>query len=135
MQFFIWVIYVKLRGNSLKPCCNVYNYRVDHAPSTLYQSGFLTGVSTVSSLYHSLCQPLAKKNNVRVVFLDSLKTLDMLHRCIKWFITFQPIQMKGNKESCFDWDHRPRSSSGICVRPIVIFLITMIISNNVLNAT
>ena len=43
---------------------HVYNYLVDHALITQYQSGFQPGVSTVSQLtelYHSFCQALSKK--------------------------------------------------------------------------
>ena len=55
---------------------HVYNYLVDHALITQYQSGFLPGVSTgsqLTELYHSFCQALSKKDEVRVVFLDISK--------------------------------------------------------------
>ena len=54
---------------------HVYNYLVDHALITQYQSGFLPGVSTVSQLtelYHSFCQALSKKEEVRVCIIFTL---------------------------------------------------------------
>ena len=63
---------------------HMYNYLVDDALITQYQSGFLPGVSTVSQLtelYHSFCQALSKKGEVRVVFLDISKAFDRVwHR-------------------------------------------------------
>ena len=60
---------------------HVYKYLVDHALITQYQSGFLLGFSTVSQvteLYHSICQAMSKKDEVRVVFLDISKAFDRI---------------------------------------------------------
>ena len=104
---------------------HVYNYLVDHALITQYQSGFLPGVSTVSQLtelYHSFCQALSKKEQVRVVFLDISKSFDKVwHRglifklsqtgisggLLNWFSNYlhdrqQRVIINGQ---CSDWGH------------------------------
>ena len=104
---------------------HVYNYLVDHALITQYQSGFLPGVSTVSQLtelYHSFCQALSKKDEVRVAFLDISKAFDKVwHRglifklrqtgvsggLLNWFSNYlhdreQRVIINGQ---CSDWGH------------------------------
>ena len=92
---------------------------------TQYQSGFLPGVSTVSQLtelYHSFCQALSKKDEVRVVFLDISKAFDKVwHKglifklrqtgvsggLLNWFSNYlhdrqQRVIINGQ---CSDWGH------------------------------
>ena len=92
---------------------------------TQYQSGFLPGVSTVSQLtelYHSFCQALSKKEEVRVVFLDISKGFDRVWHIglifklsqtgisgglLNWFSNYlhdreQRVIINGQ---CSDWGH------------------------------
>ena len=71
----------------------VYNYFKDNFIISIYQSGFLPGMSTVTQLlevYHSFCKAVDEEKEIRVVFLDISKAFDRvwhkgliykLHRC------------------------------------------------------
>ena len=78
----------------------VYNYPVDHALITQYQSGFLPGVSIVfqlTELYHSFCQVLSKKDEV--AFLDISKEFD---RVWNWGLIFM-LRQTGVSGGLLNW--------------------------------
>ncbi len=57
----------------------VFNYLRDNKLITIHQSGFIPGDGTVyqlASLYHTICQALDSKKDVRIVFLDISKAFD-----------------------------------------------------------
>ena len=58
---------------------HVYNFLRDHGLLTKLQSGFIPGDSTVHQLaflYHTFCQALDEKKDVRIVFCDISKAFD-----------------------------------------------------------
>ena len=57
----------------------MFNYFRDNFLISVYQSGFTPGDSTVNQLvclYHTLCEALDKKKDVRIVFCDISKAFD-----------------------------------------------------------
>ena len=63
---------------------NVYNFFLDHKVLSVHQSGFRPNDSTVNQLaflYHTFCQALDQKKDVRMVFCDVSKAFDRVwHR-------------------------------------------------------
>ena len=58
---------------------NLFNYLNENHLITPHQSGFMPGDSTVNQLaylYHTFCQALDNKKNVRIVFCDISKAFD-----------------------------------------------------------
>ena len=56
-----------------------FNFIRDHGILSAFQSGFVPGDSTINQLihvYHTLCEALDKKKEVRVVFCDISKAFD-----------------------------------------------------------